>query len=254
MKHFLDLLQHAIRENWNAPALSDYRGVTLTFGEMAREICRMHILFEEAGIAAGDKVALCGRNSVRWSVAYFAILSYKAVAVPILCDFTPSSVAALTLHSDARLLIVDRSIWEAMDAASRGSIAEAVSLADCAVLRSAGGLLPWRHRAWIGSMPSSTVRVSVPTTYTTTPRHSTSCASSAIRRAPRVRPRVRCFRRAASARTSPSPRRLIPTRRGWRILSILPLAHLYGLMFELMYPLLSGCHITFLGPCPRPRF
>ena len=78
MKHYLDLLQQTIRENWDEPALSDYRGVTLSFGDLAREICRMHILFEEAGISVGDKIALCGRNSARWAVTYFAILAYKA--------------------------------------------------------------------------------------------------------------------------------------------------------------------------------
>ena len=122
MKHYLDLLQQTIRENWDEPALSDYRGATLSFGDLAREICRMHILFEEAGISVGDKIALCGRNSARWAVTYFAILAYKAVAVPILSDFTPSSVAALTLHSDARLLILDRHIWKGMDQTSRLSL------------------------------------------------------------------------------------------------------------------------------------
>lgn len=252
MKHFLDLLQHAIRENWNAPALSDYRGATLTFGEMAREICRMHILFEEAGIAAGDKVALCGRNSVRWSVAYFAILSYKAVAVPILCDFTPSSVAALTLHSDARLLIVDRSIWEAMDAASRGSIAEAVSLADCAVLRSAGGLLPvaasrvdrlYAEQYRQGICPDD-IHYDTSTLDELCIISYTSGTSGT--------PKGTMLSACSISSNVAFARRLIPTRRGWRILSILPLAHLYGLMFELMYPLLSGCHITFLGAMPTP--
>ncbi len=252
MKHFLDLLQHAIRENWNAPALSDYRGATLTFGEMAREICRMHILFEEAGIAAGDKVALCGRNSVRWSVAYFAILSYKAVAVPILCDFTPSSVAALTLHSDARLLIVDRSIWEAMDAASRGSIAEAVSLADCAVLRSAGGLLPVAasrvDRLYAEQYRQGICPDDIHYDTTTLDELCIISYTSGTSGTPKG---TMLSARSISSNVA-FARRLIPTRRGWRILSILPLAHLYGLMFELMYPLLSGCHITFLGAMPTP--
>lgn len=252
MKHFLDLLQQTIRENWNDPALSDYRGETLTFGDMAREISRMHILFEEAGIVAGDKIALCGRNSVRWSVAYFAILAYKAVAVPILCDFTPSSVATLTLHSDARLLIVDGNIWEAMDAASCGSVAEAVALSDGRVLRSASGLLPvaasrvdrlyaeqYRQGICPGDIhyDTSTLDELCIISYTSgtsgTPKGTMLSA------------------RSISSNVA-FARHLIPTRRGWRILSILPLAHLYGLMFELMYPLLSGCHITFLGAMPTP--
>ena len=252
MKHFLDLLQQTIRENWNEPALADYRGANLTFGDLARGICRMHILFEEMGVAPGEKIALCGRNSTRWSVAYFAILAYKAVAVPILCDFTPSNIASLTLHSDARLLIVDRHIWDAMDAVSRGSVAEALALDRPEVLRSAGGLLPvalsrvdrlyaeqYRQGICPGDVHYDTSTLDELCIVSYTSGTSGSPKGTML-----------------SARSISSnvafAQRQIPTRRGWRVLSILPLAHLYGLMFELMYPLLSGCRVTFLGAMPTP--
>lgn len=252
MKHYLDLLQQTIRENWDEPALSDYRGATLSFGDLAREICRMHILFEEAGISEGDKIALCGRNSARWAVTYFAILAYKAVAVPILSDFTPSSVAALTLHSDARLLILDRHIWKGMDQTSRLSLPDVMALDNGEVLRSASGLLPvalsrvdrlyeeqYRQGVCPGDVHFDTSTLDELCIISYTSGTSGSPKGTML-----------------SARSISSnvafARRLIPTRRGWRVLSILPLAHLYGLMFELMYPMLSGCRVTFLGAAPTP--
>ena len=252
MKHYLDLLQQTIRENWDEPALSDYRGATLSFGDLAREICRMHILFEEAGISVGDKIALCGRNSARWAVTYFAILAYKAVAVPILSDFTPSSVAALTLHSDARLLILDRHIWKGMDQTSRLSLPDVMALDNGEVLRSASGLLPvalsrvdrlyeeqYRQGVCPGDVHFDTSTLDELCIISYTSGTSGSPKGTML-----------------SARSISSnvafARRLIPTRRGWRVLSILPLAHLYGLMFELMYPMLSGCRVTFLGAAPTP--
>lgn len=252
MKHYLDLLQQTIRENWDEPALSDYRGATLSFGDLAREICRMHILFEEAGISVGDKIALCGRNSARWAVTYFAILAYKAVAVPILSDFTPSSVAALTLHSDARLLILDRHIWKSMDQTSRLSLPDVMALDNGEVLRSASGLLPvalsrvdrlyeeqYRQGVCPGDVHFDTSTLDELCIISYTSGTSGSPKGTML-----------------SARSISSnvafARRLIPTRRGWRVLSILPLAHLYGLMFELMYPMLSGCRVTFLGAAPTP--
>ena len=110
MKHFLFYIGESIKENWNAPALSNYGANTFTYGDVASFIKRYHILFEKCGIVKGDKVALCARNSAEWCIAYFAIASYEAVAVPLLPDFLPQNVLDLTRLSDSRLLLTDASI------------------------------------------------------------------------------------------------------------------------------------------------
>ena len=111
MKHFLSYVDESIKANWNSPALSNYGANTYTYGDVASGIEKMHILFEQCGIKKGEKIAICSRNSAEWCIAYFAVVSYDAVCVPLLADFLPQNVADLTRLSDSRLLMVDDSIY-----------------------------------------------------------------------------------------------------------------------------------------------
>ena len=111
MKHFLSYIDESIKANWNKPALSNYGANTFTYGEVASGIEKMHLLFEECGIKKGDKIAICSRNSAEWCIAYFAVVTYDAVCVPLLADFLPQNIADLTRLSDSRLLMVDDSIF-----------------------------------------------------------------------------------------------------------------------------------------------
>ena len=110
MKHFLSYVDESIKTNWNRPALSNYGANTLTYGVVASEIEKMHLLFEKCGIKKGEKIALCARNCAEWCVAYLAVVSYDAVCVPLLPDFLPQNVADLTRLSDSRMLLLDKSI------------------------------------------------------------------------------------------------------------------------------------------------
>ena len=106
---FLAFIEESIKKNWDLDALTDYKGATLQYKDLARKIEKLHILLAESGIKPGDKVALCGRNSSHWGVAFLAILTYGAVAVPILHEFKPDNVHNIVNHSEARLLFVGSS-------------------------------------------------------------------------------------------------------------------------------------------------
>ena len=107
MKHFVRLFNDSVKENWTSPAVTNFGGKTYTYAHMAEQIAKYHILFSEAGIKKGDKVALYARNSAEWVIAYFATLTYEAVSVPFLPDFIPGAVAELSAFSECKLLIVD---------------------------------------------------------------------------------------------------------------------------------------------------
>ena len=110
MRHYLGYIDDAIKNYWNHPALTNYGGNTYTYGDIAAGIAKYHILFEKCSIDKGDKIALCGKNSAEWCIAYLAVLTYDAVAVPLLSDFLPKNVVELTKISDSRLIVVDDAI------------------------------------------------------------------------------------------------------------------------------------------------
>ena len=107
MKHFVSLLNDSVKNNWDLPAVTNFGANTYTYGQMAENMAKYHILFSEAGIKKGDKVALYARNSAEWVIAYFATLTYEAVSVPFLPDFIPGAVAELGAFSECKLLIAD---------------------------------------------------------------------------------------------------------------------------------------------------
>ena len=113
---FIGYIQETLTTNWDLDALTDYEGTTLQYKDVARKIEKLHILFENAGVKEGDKIALCGRNSANWAVAFLATLSYGAVAVPILHEFKDAQVHDIVNHSEARLLFVGDLVWPTLDA------------------------------------------------------------------------------------------------------------------------------------------
>lgn len=113
---FNSVIQQSIVNHWDNDALTDYKGATLQYNDVARKIEKLHILFENSGVERGDKIALCGRNSANWAVAFLATLTYGAVAVPILHEFTPEQVHNIVNHSDAKLLFVGDVVATTIDA------------------------------------------------------------------------------------------------------------------------------------------
>ena len=114
-QHINKYIEDSIRQNWEGLALTDFKGVSYQYKDIARKIAKLHILFEHIGIKPGDKIALCGRNSAQWAVAMFGALTFGAIPVPILHEFKPDNIHHLVNHCEARLFFVDQAIWENLD-------------------------------------------------------------------------------------------------------------------------------------------
>jgi long-chain acyl-CoA synthetase len=137
MEHkFLGVLEQSIRKNWELPALTDYQGETLYYKNFAKNIAKLHAYFKAGGVKKGDKIALCGRNSSNWAIAFFGTLSYGAVVVSILHEFDKSSVEYIVDHSDAIVFFTDKAIYNKIDTEKISQLETVVSLDDFSLLQS----------------------------------------------------------------------------------------------------------------------
>ena len=134
--NFVGLIAESLKSNWDLDALTDYQGVTLQYKDVARKIEKLHILFENAGVVPGDKIALCGRNSAHWATAYMAVLSYGAVAVPILHEFKAQQVHDIVNHSEAKLLFAGDVVWPELDAEAMPHLEGILHIPDYSLLVS----------------------------------------------------------------------------------------------------------------------
>ena len=141
MIHYLKRFEEAVKNNWDKPGLSNFKGETFTFGEISTEIEKLHIIFKENGIKKGDKIALCSKNNARWCIAFFAVTSYGAVVVPILNDFLPESVQSLTDHSESILLFTEKAIFKQMNPEKMPLVKGIINIDDSTVLFSKDGKL-----------------------------------------------------------------------------------------------------------------
>ena len=252
MKHYFTRLQEAMTANWERPALGNYRGETFTFGEVATQIAKLHVLYEAIGLEKGDKVALCAKNSARWGIAFFSANTYEAVVVPILADFHPDSVNSLVDHSESTVLFTDSDIWAKLDIEKMPQIKAVVSTADFKLLYAADEKIskandnlqnlfdekyPKGFSASDVSYPTDNDKELAIINYT-----------SGTTSAPKgVMLRYECI----SANVAFGQKRL-PSYPEDKIVSMLPMAHMYGMMFELIYPLCGGSSIYYLGKTPTP--
>ena len=252
MKHYFTRLEESIKTNWNRPALGNYRGELFTFGEVATNIAKLHVLYEAAGLKKGDKVALCAKNSARWGIAFFSANTYEAVVVPILADFHPDSVNSLVDHSESTVLFTDTDIWSKLDITKMPMLKAVVSTADFKLLYAADEKIqeandnlqvlfdqkyPNGFTAADISYPTDNDKELAIINYT-----------SGTTSAPKgVMLRYECI----SANVAFGQKRL-PSYPEDKIVSMLPMAHMYGMMFELIYPLCGGSSIYYLGKTPTP--
>ena len=250
--HYLSRLEQAIRTNWDRPALANYRGESFTFGEFATRIERMHIFFEEIGLKKGDKVALCAKNSARWGITFFAANTYEAVLVPILADFHPDSVNSLVDHSESIVLLTDTDIWTKLDITKMPTVKAAISSSDFSILYAASESIQAAHdkvdEIFNSKYPDGfkPEHISYPTDNEKDLAiiNYTSGTTSAPKG---VMLRYECL----SENVAFGQKRL-PSYPEDKIVSMLPMAHMYGMMFELIYPLCGGSSIYYLGKTPTP--
>ena len=252
-KSFIALIEESIKKNWDLDALTDYKGVTLQYKDVARKIEKIHIILEESGVQKGDKIAICGRNSSHWGVTFLAILTYGGVAVPILHEFKADNVHNIVNHSEVKLLFVGDMVWENLNENAMPNLEGILLMNDFSILVSRSEKLDYA-RAHLNEMfgkkfPRNFRREHI--SY-----HKDSPEELAILN-------------YTSGTTSYSKGVMLPYRAIWsnirfaldvlplkpgnKLVSMLPMAHMYGLAFEFIYPLCFGCHIYFLTRTPSPK-
>jgi len=251
-KHYLWKLQETVKSCWDKNALCNYGGESFTFRDLATNIEKFHILFEQSGIRRGDKVAICAKNTARWAVSFFAINTYGAVAVPILCDFHPESINHLVDHSESIALFVDGDIWAKLDVSKMPLLKSVVNVQDFTILYSADGMMEKAYAgleaAFAAKYPMGFSRENV--SYPTDNEEDLAIINytSGTTSAPKgVMLKYDSF--TATVEYAQTNVKATPED---TLVSMLPMAHMYGLAFELTYPLCSGVTIYFLGKTPSP--
>ena len=250
--HYFSRLENTIKANWDRTALANFRGESFTYGDLAKQIARFHVFFETVGLKKGDKVALCAKNSARWGITFFAANTYEAVLVPILADFNPEAVNSLVDHSESKVLLTDTDIWNKLDITKMPTVQAVFSSSDFSLLYAADEKVqeacdqldqlfdakyPGGYTADMVSYPTDNDTELAIINYT-----------SGTTSAPKgVMLRYECI----SENVSFGQKRL-PTGPGDQLVSMLPMAHMYGMMFELIYPVCNGAAVYYLGKTPTP--
>lgn len=252
LKHYFTRLAEAMRANWEAPALCNYRGEEFTFQQLATTIEKFHILFEAAGVKKGDKIALCAKNSAKWGVSFFAINTYEAVVVPILADFTPESVNSLVDHSESVMLFTNGELWKKLDPKAMPQLRAAISADDFSLLYCTDDKIKAAmddlQSAFDKKYPLGFTRENVSYPIDNDKDLAIINYTSGTTSAPKgVMLRYECL--SANVEFGQTH---IPSYPGDKMVSMLPMAHMYGMMFELIYPLCGGSTIYYLGKTPTP--
>ena len=252
MKHYFTRLQETMKTCWERPALANFRGEVFTYGEVATQIAKLHVLYEAIGLKKGDKVALCAKNSARWGIAFFSANTYEAVVVPILADFHPDSVNSLVDHSESTVLFTDSDIWTKLNIEKMPNVKAVVSTADFKLLYAADEKISQANdnlqNLFDEKYPKGFSKEDV--NYPTDNDKDLAIINytSGTTSAPKgVMLRYECI----SANVAFGQKRL-PSYPGDTIVSMLPMAHMYGMMFELIYPLCGCASIYYLGKTPTP--
>lgn len=252
MEHYFARLQNAIRLYWDKPAVCNYRGETFTYGQLATQIERFHIFFEACGLKKGDRIAICAKNTARMAVSFLSVNTYETVVVPILSDFTPESVNHLVDHSESLMLFTDNDIWAKLDKSKMPLVKAVISVNDFTLLYADNDDVKKAYAAisetFASRYPMGFTGENV--TYNTDNWDDLDIINytSGTTSAPKG---VMLTYKALSA-TIDFGQRYIPSSDKFTMVSVLPMAHMYGLVYEFLYPLCNGTSITFLGKTPSP--
>ena len=252
MRHYLDRLQESMITKWNTEALSDYRGENFTFANFATEIARLHTIYRLLDVKDGDKIALAAKNSSRWAMAFLATTTYRAVAVPILCDFTPEAITRLTAHSDSVILFTEPKIWDEMEIEKMPEVRIVINLEDYSILYL-------RESERLGEIEGALAEI--PAVYPEEMKHEVvnykklelnDLAIINYTSGTTSQPKGVMLTSANISANIDFALDKIPVGDGDKIISMLPLAHMYGMAFEFIYPICGGGHVYFLGKTPTP--
>ena len=250
---FIAYIENSIKNNWDLNALTDYKGATLQYKDVARKIEKIHIIFEESGIKKGDKIAICGRNSSHWGVAFLATVTYGAVAVPILHEFKADNVHNIVNHSESKLFFVGDVVWENLNEAAMPLLEGILAIDDFSVIISRSKKLTHAREhlnEMFGKKYPKNFRKEHINYY-------------------KDEPEDLAIINYTSGTTSYSKGVMLPCRSLWsnikfarkmmelnpgdKLVSMLPMAHMYGLAFEFLFEFSVGCQIYFLTRTPSPK-
>ncbi len=251
---FNSYIEKSIVDNWYKDALTDYKGITLQYHDVARKIEKLHILFENSGVKGGDKIAICGRNSANWAVAFFATLTYGAVAVPIVHEFSAEQIHNIVNHSESKLLFVGDVVAKTIVPKEMPDLEGIINIPDYSLMESRSEQLTFAREhlnELFGKKYPNAFRA----------KHISYHRDSAEELA---------LINYTSGTTGFSKGVMLPYRALWgnldfclgaigshvapgsRTLSILPMAHMYGMTVEFLFPFCHGCHLFFLTRLPSP--
>ena len=252
---FNALIEKSIIDHWDMDALTDYKGATLQYHDVARKIEKLHIMFENSGVEKGDKIALCGRNSANWAVAFLATLTYGAIAVPILHEFMADQIHNIVNHSDAKLLFVGDVVATQVDATKMPGLEGIIYIPDYSLVVSRTDKLTYA-REHLNEM----FGIKYPKYF----------RKNHVSYYKEENPEELAMINYTSGTTGFSKGVMIPYRALWgnadfaenvlgkkikpgdSIISILPMAHMYGMAFEFIFEFIKGCHIFYLTRIPSP--
>ena len=252
-KSFIALIEKSIKKHWDDNSLTDYKGVTYQYKDVARKIEKLHIIFEESGIKPGDKIAICGRNMSHWGVTFLATVTYGAVIVPILHEFKPDQVHNIVNHSEAKLLFVGDVVWEGLDENAMPGLEGVILVNDFSLLVSRTEKLTYArehlNELFGKKFPKNFRKEHI--------NYYKDSADELL------------VLNYTSGTTSFSKGVMIPARALWsnmmfafsaltmkkgdRLVSMLPMAHMYGLAFEFLYQFCAGVQVFFLTRMPSPK-
>ena len=252
---FNALIEKSIIDHWDMDALTDYKGATLQYHDVARKIEKLHIMFENSGVVKGDKIALCGRNSANWAVAFLATLTYGAIAVPILHEFMADQIHNIVNHSDAKLLFVGDVVATQVDATKMPGLEGIIYIPDYSLVVSRTDKLTYA-REHLNEM----FGIKYPKYF----------RKNHVSYYKEENPEELAMINYTSGTTGFSKGVMIPYRALWgnadfaenvlgkkikagdSVISILPMAHMYGMSFEFIFEFIKGCHIFYLTRIPSP--
>lgn len=254
MQHINEILQNSIQKNWEELALTDFGGISLQYRDIARKVAKLHLLFEHAGIKEGDKIALCGKNSTQWAVAFIAGLTYGAVPVPILHEFKPEQVHHILNHSDSRILFCDQNIYKQLDLTTTPNIEAAFDIADYSLLESNNDNIKYA-RAHLNEIFGKRYpeRFTAKDVTYKTPDMEHLAIINYTSGSTGFSKGVMVPYRAISSNITFALTKLSWLGPGDETICMLPLAHMFGLSIEMLHPLAKGCHIHFLTRVPSPK-
>ncbi|NVO08532.1 MAG: AMP-binding protein [Bacteroidales bacterium] len=247
-----EYIEKSIKENWDQPAFTDYKGKTFLYQDVAQQIHKHHKIFELWGIKKGDKISLIGRNNSNWAIVYLAAISYGAVIVPILADFANNDIHHIVNHSDSVMLFVGDSVWDNLEENSMPHLKAIFSIDTSSLLVNRDSKVGHKYQEFLKTIKNDIKKLSPQTIFYPEIPNSKLGVISYTSGTTGFSKGVMLSLNSLVANVD-FGRKNIGLKPKDKLVSFLPLAHAYGCAFEFLMPFSVGCHITFLTRVPSPK-